>query len=69
MRAALLAALIVAACGSPPPSTVPAAPSATAAEARRALLASPLVDVRTAEPFTLGQFSGRVVVVLGIAVW
>lgn len=67
-RAALaLVSLVVAACGVLPTATVPT--PRTAAEAKVALLAVPLVDVRTGERFALGTFGGRPVLVMAFAVW
>lgn len=39
------------------------------AETRRTLLAARLVDVRDGGSFALKDFGGKVVIVLGIAVW
>lgn len=36
---------------------------------RPAYWSIPLVDVRTGETFTLGQFEGQVAIVQGMAVW
>ncbi len=41
----------------------------TAAEAKAALLAAPLVDVRTGDKFVLSTYRGRAVLVMAFAVW
>ncbi|MEK7862152.1 MAG: hypothetical protein AAB295_02695 [Chloroflexota bacterium] len=67
-RAALaLALLLVAACAAPPAVAVPS--PRTTAEAKAALLAAPLVDVRTGAQFVLSTYRGRAVLVMAFAVW
>lgn len=70
MRAlALVVSLLVAAgCGAPRLSSE-ADPGAVSADPKQVLLETRYVDARQGESFTLGQFSGKVVIVLGIAVW
>lgn len=65
MRLAWVVFLLVAACGGPAASP----PSAVEPAELAAILAAPLKDVRTGESFTLGGFSGKVVLVEGMAVW
>lgn len=65
LAAAAVLAVAAAACGATASDPVPRTP----AEAKRTLLAVPLVDVRTGEHFTLGDFRGKVVVAMPIAVW
>ncbi len=64
----VLSLVIAAGCGAPGTSGGVRA-TGTAAEAKQTLLAARLVDVRRGEPFALKDFGGKVVIVLGIAVW
>lgn len=41
----------------------------TPAQAKETILSARLVDVRGGEAFTLRDFSGKVVLVVGMAVW
>lgn len=43
--------------------------SGTVDEAKQTLLAARLTDVRSGGTFTLQDFGGKVVIVMGIAVW
>jgi hypothetical protein len=47
------------------PTTAPGTPAA----ARPVFLTTPLTDVRTGAPFTIGGFPGKVVLVIAMAVW
>ena len=47
----------------------PGAPPATAAAARATFLAHVFTDVRDGKQFRLGDFQGKQVLVLGMAVW
>lgn len=44
-------------------------PTGTADEAKQTLLSARLTDVRGGGPFTLKDFGGKVVIVMGMAVW
>jgi len=46
-----------------------AAPAATGTAARAAFLSHVFTDVRDGKQFTLGDFQGKQVLVLGMAVW
>jgi cytochrome oxidase Cu insertion factor (SCO1/SenC/PrrC family) len=62
----LVAALVATACAPAPAArATPAGP----AEARAAVLATTVADVRSGQAFRLDQFKGKVVIVLGIAAW
>lgn len=65
----LLSLVLAAACGAPGASGGGEAATGTAAEAKQTLLAAQLVDVRDGRSFTLRDFGGKVVIVMGIAVW
>lgn len=80
--AALLVILVAGSCAGGPgagsASTRPAAPGAGVASATVAAASSPalatllttrLTDVRSGQTFTLAEFSGKVVIVEGMAVW
>ena len=64
----LLSLVLAAACGAPRSGDGEGA-TGTAAEAKQTLLAARLVDVRDGRSFTLKDFGGKVVIVMGIAVW
>ncbi len=66
--AILLSLAIVSGCGAPGAGDA-GGPTGTAALAKQTLLAARLVDVRDGRPFALRDFGGKVVIVLGIAVW
>ena len=70
MRAfAILVALVIAvSCGAPGTGSVGGS-GPLSADPKRILLETRFVDARRSESFTLGQFSGKVVIVMGIAVW
>lgn len=50
-------------------ATSTGAPLATAAAARAAFLSHVFTDVRDGRQFTLGDFHGKQVLVIGMAVW
>jgi hypothetical protein len=51
------------------PDVTAAATASAAGTPRPAFLTTTLADVRTGERFTLGGFSGKVTIVLAMAVW
>lgn len=67
--AAVFASLaIIAGCAAPGAGAVEARTD-TVDEAKQTLLAARLTDVRGGGSFTLKDFGGKVVIVMGIAVW
>lgn len=69
VAAALLSLAIAVSCGVPG-AGIGGSPTPTGiAGTRQALLSARLVDVRDGGTFALRDFGGKVVIVLGIAVW
>ena len=64
----VLSLLLAAACGAPRSGDGEGA-TGTADEAKQTLLSARLADVRGGGSFTLKDFGGKVVIVMGIAVW
>lgn len=60
--------MLAAACGAPRSGDGERA-IGTADEAKQTLLSARLTDVRGGGSFTLQDFGGKVVIVMGIAVW
>jgi hypothetical protein len=58
---------VVAATSAGPSVTSTSAPTSTSATSP--VLRTTLIDVRTGERFTLGGFTGKTVIVEGMAVW
>lgn len=68
LAAVFLALALVVGCGAPGSGGGGGA-TATADEAKQTLLAARLADVRGGGSFRLKDFGGKVVIVVGMAVW